>query len=41
MLVPAPGGQDFTASIGPEGARLWIKDAPLQHPDILPMPERR
>ncbi|MBK3798776.1 cupin [Azospirillum brasilense] len=36
-----PAGQDFTASIGPEGARLWIKDAPLQHPDILPMPERR
>lgn len=35
-----PAGHDFTANVGPEGARLWIKDAPLQHPDVLPMPER-
>ncbi len=33
-----PPGQDFRALLGPEGARVWIKDAPLQHPDVLPMP---
>ncbi len=35
-----PAGHDFTAVVGPEGASLWIKDAPLQHPDILPIPDR-
>lgn len=35
-----PAGQDFTASVGPEGARLWIKNASLQHPDVLPMPKQ-
>lgn len=34
-----PAGQDFTATTGPEGASLWIKDAPLQHPDILAIPD--
>lgn len=33
-----PAGQDLTATVGPEGARIWIKDAPLAHADILPMP---
>lgn len=33
-----PAGQDLTATAGPQGARLWIKDAALHHPDLLPMP---
>ncbi len=35
-----PVEHDFAAVVGLEGASLWIKDAPLQHPDILPIPER-
>lgn len=35
-----PAGRGFSADVGPEGARLWIKDAPLRHPDVLPMPKR-
>ncbi|MCA1439965.1 cupin domain-containing protein [Ensifer sp. IC4062] len=34
-----PAGTDLTAIIGPEGARIWLKDAPLMHPDVLQMPE--
>lgn len=34
-----PAGQALTAKVGPEGALIWFKDAPLQHPDILPMPQ--
>lgn len=33
-----PAGQSLHARVGPEGARVWIKDAPLRHQDILPMP---
>lgn len=33
-----PAGHPLTATVGADGARLWIKDAPLRHPDILPMP---
>lgn len=33
-----PAGQALHAIAGPKGARLWIKDAPLQHTDILQMP---
>lgn len=33
-----PPGQALVATVGPQGARIWFKDAPLQHPDILPMP---
>ena len=33
-----PAGQDFTATAGAEGVKVWIKDAPLQHPDVLTMP---
>ncbi|MCL7465100.1 cupin domain-containing protein [Phaeovulum sp. NW3] len=33
-----PAGQDLTATAGAEGAKIWIKDAPLQHPDVLTMP---
>lgn len=34
-----PAGQALTAKVGPEGALIWFKDAPLQHLDILPMPQ--
>lgn len=34
-----PAGTDLTATTGPEGARIWLKDAPLMHPDVLPIPE--
>lgn len=33
-----PAGQALNAVVGPEGARVWIKQAPLQHPDVLRMP---
>lgn len=34
-----PSGQALRATAGANGAQIWIKDAPLQHPDVLPMPE--
>ncbi|MCA1407271.1 cupin domain-containing protein [Ensifer sp. IC3342] len=34
-----PAGTDLIAIISPEGARIWLKDAPLMHPDVLQMPE--
>lgn len=34
-----PSGQALRAAAGANGAQIWIKDAPLQHPDVLPMPE--
>lgn len=33
-----PAGQDMIATAGPQGVRIWIKDAPLQHAEILKMP---
>jgi anti-sigma factor ChrR (cupin superfamily) len=33
-----PAGMALNATAGPQGARIWIKDAPLLHPDVLPMP---
>lgn len=33
-----PVGRDLTARCGDVGATVWIKDAPLQHRDILRMP---
>lgn len=33
-----PAGHDLTATAGAEGAAVWIKDAPLQHPDVLTLP---
>ncbi|TDH59920.1 cupin [Dankookia rubra] len=33
-----PAGTGPKGVAGPAGARLWIRDAPLLHPDILPMP---
>lgn len=29
-----PAGMDLSARVGPEGARVWMKDAPLLHPDV-------
>lgn len=34
-----PAGHPLQAQVGPEGARIFIRDAPLQHPSVLPMPE--
>jgi anti-sigma factor ChrR (cupin superfamily) len=33
-----PAGIDLIGTAGPQGARIWIKDAPLLHPDVLQMP---
>jgi hypothetical protein len=33
-----PAGIDLIGTVGPQGARIWIKDAPLLHPDVLQMP---
>jgi len=33
-----PAGQPLVARAGVDGARLWIKDAPLQHLDVVRMP---
>lgn len=33
-----PAGQGLEATVGSEGARIWFKQAPLQHRDILQMP---
>ncbi|RWE01068.1 cupin domain-containing protein [Mesorhizobium sp.] len=34
-----PAGTKLDATIGPQGARLWIRNAPLLHPDVLSLPE--
>jgi quercetin dioxygenase-like cupin family protein len=33
-----PAGQTLAALVGPKGAQIWIKSAPLQHEDVLKMP---
>jgi quercetin dioxygenase-like cupin family protein len=33
-----PAGVGLTATVGPAGARLWLKDAPLLHQDLLKIP---
>jgi anti-sigma factor ChrR (cupin superfamily) len=33
-----PSGTAFEALVAPGGTTLWIKDAPLLHPDILELP---
>ena len=33
-----PAGVGLTATVGPASARLWLKDAPLLHPDLLKIP---
>lgn len=34
-----PAGTNLTATVGPEGAAIWIRDAPLLHPDVRPLPD--
>ncbi len=34
-----PAGRTLAASVGPKGAQIWIKSAPLKHSDVLKMPE--
>ncbi|WP_299358608.1 cupin domain-containing protein [uncultured Paracoccus sp.] len=34
-----PAGKALRAAVDPEGARIWMKQAPLQHADVLQMPE--
>lgn len=33
-----PAGVVLQAHVGPQGARVWIKDAPLLHPEICQLP---
>ena len=37
--IRLPAGTHLDAEIGPTGARVWLKDAPLLHPEVLRMPE--
>lgn len=34
-----PAGTGLKATVAPQGAKIWIKDAPLLHPDIRRLPE--
>lgn len=34
-----PAAKELRAMVGPQGARVWMKQAPLQHTDVLQMPE--
>ena len=34
-----PAGEPLVAEVGRMGAEVWLKDAPLQHADILRMPD--
>ena len=34
-----PAGTPLRANVGRQGARLWIKDAPLLHPGVCQLPE--
>jgi len=36
--IRLPAGEALQAVCGPEGAQVWIKDAPLLHPDVCKMP---
>jgi hypothetical protein len=33
-----PAGIELNAMAGPQGARIWIKEAPLIHPDVCQLP---
>lgn len=35
-----PAGMDLKATVGPHGATIWIKEAPLLHPDVCQLPEQ-
>ncbi len=34
-----PAGTGLKGTVGPRGAKIWIKEAPLLHPDICRLPE--
>ena len=34
-----PAGTGLEATFGPQGAQIWIKEAPLLHPDVRRLPE--
>jgi anti-sigma factor ChrR (cupin superfamily) len=34
-----PVGTNLSATVGPKGARIWMKDAPPLHPDVCRLPE--
>lgn len=34
-----PAQRQLAATVGPCGATIWLKDAPILHPDLLRMPE--
>jgi quercetin dioxygenase-like cupin family protein len=34
-----PVGTPLQAAVGPQGAKLWIRDAPLMHADVCPLPQ--
>jgi quercetin dioxygenase-like cupin family protein len=36
--IRLPAGQALRAATGPEGAKVWLKDAPLLHPDVCRLP---
>ena len=33
-----PAGVDLKATVGPQGAKIWIREAPLLHPDVCRLP---
>ena len=33
-----PAGVDLSARVGPQGAKIWMKAAPLMHPDVCQLP---
>ncbi|HEX7881220.1 MAG TPA: cupin domain-containing protein [Afipia sp.] len=36
--IRLPAGDALHAVVGPRGAKLWVKDASLIHPDVIQMP---
>ena len=35
-----PAGIPLRADVGPQGAGIWLRDAPLLHPDVCHLPEQ-
>ena len=33
-----PAGVELNATVGPQGATIWTKEAPLMHPDVCQLP---
>lgn len=36
--IRLPAGHHFTAQAGEHGAKVWLKDAPLEHDDVIEIP---